>query len=173
VFVAGLGGSVALSGGASASAAPVTASSYAADVGPGFSMAVGYHFNDWLSAQGSYTWNQNRVTTTEVVGAVFFQRGQTVPEHTSGVDLLVYFRPRTSHIRPYLAVGPAWARAIGEDKPGLRVAVGIDLMTRSGWGVRYTFAETMSANPFGAALHPAATSSLMKLQNLVGIIKRF
>ena len=94
-------------------------------------------------------------------------------QHSVGADVLLYFRPRSSHIRPYLSAGPAWVRSLSEDKPGLRVAVGMDLMLKSGWGFRYAFSEMMTANPFGAALHPRATTRLMNFQNLFGVVKRF
>ena len=44
---------------------------------------------------------------------------------------------------------------------------------KSGWGVRYTFNETMSSNPFGAALSPPSSHGLMNFQNLVGVVKTF
>ena len=46
-------------------------------------------------------------------------------------------------------------------------------MLRAGWGLRYSFSETMSANPFAAALNPPAHNTLMNFQNLFGFVKVF
>ena len=173
MFVTGLGGASALSNAAAASASPAAASNYDAKVGPAFSVGAGYHFSDWFSAQTGYSWNRNRITATEVAGSVFRRTEQAAEEHALGADLLLYFRPRASHLRPYLSAGPVWLRALSENRIGLRVAVGVDLTIKSGWGVRYTFHETMSANPFGAQLRPPGNSRLMNFQNLWGLVKVF
>jgi len=173
VFFTGLGGAAALSRDASALAAPVSAANYDAKVGGAFSFAGGFRFNDWISAQAVYTWNKNRVTSNQVLGSVFIERQQTAPQNTLGADALLYFRRRSSFVRPFLSAGPAWVHVLSQDKLGLRVAVGVDVTIKSGWGVRYTFTETMSPNPFGAALSPPATHHLMNFQNLAGVIKVF
>ena len=86
---------------------------------------------------------------------------------------MLYFRARNSRIRPYLSAGPAWVRLLHEDKAGLRVAVGADLMIGSGWGVRYSFSEMLTANPLATNLHPPGQPKLMNFQNLFGIVKVF
>lgn len=173
VFVTGLGGAAALSNGAAASQSPVSASNYDSKVGQALNLAAGYHINDWFSVQAGYLWNRNRIVTTEIAGAAFVQRQSIPSQNALGADLLLYFRPRSSRIRPYLSVGPDWVYVLSQSKLGFRVAVGVDLMTRSGWGVRYTFSEMMSSNPFVQALTPPAKSKLMNFQNLVGIVKVF
>ncbi len=173
VFVTGVGGSAALSNAAAASASPVSASNYDAKLGPALNFALGYHWTDWFSVQAGYIWNRNRIVTTAIAGSSFIQQQPSASQNAYGADLHLYFRPRASHIRPYLSAGPAWVRIAGQNKAGLRVAVGVDLMSRSGWGLRYTFSEMISANPFAAALHPPAEGKLMNFQNLVGFIKTF
>jgi len=172
-FVAGLGGAAALSNSASATAQPLAASNYDAKVGPAFNLAAGYHFNDWFSFQVGYIRNQNRVASTQLSGGLFLQQETTPRQQAVSGDLLVYFRPRTSSLRPYLSVGPAWVHVLSQNRSGLRVAVGMDVKIHSGWGFRYTFSETMSANPLSAALHPPAQSRLMNFQNLFGVVKVF
>ena len=51
--------------------------------------------------------------------------------------------------------------------------MGIDVSVRKGLGVRYSFSEMMSSNPFAAKLNPPAGGSLMNFQNLFGVVKRF
>ena len=173
VYVAGLGGAAALSNAAAASNAPVAASNYDSKIGPVFSAADGYHFTDWISAQAAYTWNRNRVTATEVTSAAFRQSLRDVRQDALDADLLVYFRPRTSRIRPYLSAGPGWVRVQATNHLGLRVAVGADLMLKKGWGLRYSFSEMMSANPIATGLRPPAGGKLMNFQNLFGVVKVF
>lgn len=86
---------------------------------------------------------------------------------------MLYFRARNSRIRPYLSAGPAWVRLLHEDKRGLRVAVGADLMIGSGWGVRYSFSEMLTANPLATNLHTPGQPKLMNFQNLFGFVKVF
>jgi hypothetical protein len=174
LFLTGMGGSAALSNAAGVSANPVSASNYDAKVGPALSISPGFHFNDWFSVQAFYIWNRNRIIANAFTGSQLVSNTTVQTQHALGADLLLYFRPRSSHIRPYLSVGPAWVHLWRENRPGYRVAVGTDLLSRrTGWGVRYTFSEMMSPNPFAAALSPPAKSRLMNFQNLVGIIKTF
>ena len=174
-YLTGLGGFAALSGGAAAQASPPATSSYDPKVGAAFNLAVGRHFNDWISSQAGYVWNRNQINSSELFGGgPLVQRTSQVAQHAVGADAQLYFRPRESWVRPYLAAGPYWVRIGSENKLGFRVAVGVDLVHRkSGWGVRYTFSEMMSANALGQTLHPKVTSRLMNFQNLFGIVKQF
>ncbi len=174
-YVTGLGGFAALSGAAAVQSSPPAAASYDAKVGAALNFETGYHLNDWFSGQAGYIWNRNRIVSSmlDAPGGMLVQQAAIRSQHSAGADLLLYFRPRSSQIRPYLSAGPAWVRALSENKLGYRVAVGTDLMLKSGWGFRYSFSEMMTANPFGAALRPQAASKLMNFQNLFGIIKRF
>ena len=174
-YVTGLGGFAALSGAAAVRSSPPVVSSYDAKVGVALNFETGYHINDWFSGQAGYIWNRNRIVSSMLAASsgTLVQQDAIRSQHAVGADVLLYFRPRSSQIRPYLSAGPAWVRALSENKPGLRVAVGADLMLKSGWGFRYSFSEMMTANSFGAALRPQATSKLMNFQNLFGIVKRF
>ena len=173
MFVAALGGFAALSGAAATQASPPAAASYDPKVGGAFNIVAGYHINDWFSAQAGVIGNRNRVLRSELAGGALVQQTAEYQQAAIGVDVQVYFRPRSSWVRPYLSAGPAWVHMLGENKLGLRVAVGADLMHKSGWGVRYTFSEMMSGNAIGARLRPAAAGRLMNFQNLFGVVKVF
>jgi hypothetical protein len=173
VFVSALGGSAALSGASVIRATPPAAANYDPKVGPAVQIAVGYHFNDWVSAQTGYSWNRNLVTTRQLAGTVFSQSEQLRAEHAVAFEAMLYFRPRASRLRPYLSAGPSVVSLLKQRTAGLRVAVGIDIALRGGWGVRYNFSEMVSANPFAQALNPPAGGKLMNFQNLFGVVKRF
>ena len=172
-FVSGLAGVADLSGAAAVRATPPAASSYDPKLGLAWNVSAGYQFNDWLSGQVGYTWNRNQILSSAVAGASFQQQEVTHSQAAVGADFMVYFRPRSSNLRPWVAVGPALVRIDSASKPGFRAAVGVDLTSRSGWGFRYTFGETMTANPFAEALRPPSSKGLMNFQNLFGIMKRF
>ena len=126
VFVTGLGGVSALSGAAAAQANPPAASSYDPKIGAAFNVAAGYHINDWFSVQSGYIWNRNQVITSELAaGGILVQHSAVRGQSALGADLQLYFRPRTSWLRPYLSAGPAWVHILSQNKPGLRVAVGL------------------------------------------------
>lgn len=173
-FAAAMGGVAALSSAAAAQANPAAASSYAPKVGPALNIEAGYHLTDWFSVQAGYIWNQNPIESAELSAASFRQISREEQQHSMGADLMVFFRPRNNWVRPYLSAGPAWVRVASENRLGFRVAVGADLMwRRSGWGVRYSFSEMMTSNPFASALHPPASGGLMNFQNLFGVVKTF
>ena len=172
-FVSGLAGVADLTAAVAVRANPPAASSYEPKLGLAWNVSAGYHFNDWLSGQVEYTWNRNRIVSTAVVGGSFQQQEVTHSQAAVGADFMVYFRHRSSRLRPYLAVGPALVRIDSASKPGFRAAVGVDLISRSGWGLRYTFGETMTANPFAEALNPPSSKRLMNFQNLFGFVKHF
>ena len=77
-------------------------------------------------------------------------------------DVLVYFRERSSRIRPYLSGGFGLLRLSADKQPGMidgglrpppamfttielasRVAVGVDVPIGDGWSVRYSFSENL------------------------------
>ena len=108
MFISGMGGAAALSGAAAVQASPPGASNYDPKVGAALNFEAGYHFDDRFSAQAGYIWNRNRIIASEVSGALFTQRISTQSEHAFGGEFMVYFRPRSSWVRPYLSAGPAW-----------------------------------------------------------------
>ena len=173
IFVATLGGTAALSGKSIIQSVPPAAANYDPRVGPAANFAVGYHFNDWLSAQAGYIWNRNRITTTHLDGSSVVASEDTPSQHALAIDAMLYFRPHASRLRPYLSAGPALVRLLEQRKPALRVAVGIDITAYRGWKFRYSFSEMMSGNPLGTRLQPPASGGLMNFQNLFGFTKTF
>lgn len=173
MYVTGLGGAAALSNAASASSAPLSASSYQARTGPAFQFAAGYHFTDWVSVQAFYSWNQNEIRTSRITQSALAQTSGTAKQHAVGGEGLLYFRARSSWVRPYLSGGPAWVRVDGENKLGFRTAVGVDIQIRTGLQLRYSFSEMMSANSFANTLSPSTGGLLMNFQNIVGFVKTF
>ena len=136
-------------------------------------IAVGYHFNDWVSAQADYSWNRNLLIVSQLAGTSFSQSENTRGQNAVAVEAMLYFRPRASRLRPYLSAGPAVVSLLNERTSGLRVAVGMDVSLHRGWGLRYSFSEMMSSNPFAKALDPPAAGKLMNFQNLFGVVKTF
>ncbi len=194
IFVAGLGGIAALSADARTEFSQGTLTSqYKPENGLAVNVAAGRHFNDWVSVQGNYIWNRNQVRLSGTDGALFYDLPNSSRQHQIVVDGMLYFRPLTSRVRPYLSTGfaavhisreqtgsaaPPLPSRIPEPSasawyPGVRVAVGVDLLLSNGWGFRYSFSETLSPNLFSKSLTPPASSNLMNFQNLWGFVKYF
>lgn len=191
-FAGALGGISTLSADATSQLGSANAVSlFKPENGPALNLAGGIHLNDWFSLQANYVWNRNDVTITEVAGLASFEQDRHSSEHSAIADLLLYFRSRRSRIRPYLSVGSGfvWLHSfaggpllgtltpvpaqVDTVKLPLRVAVGIDLLFRRGWGFRYSFSETMTGNPFSATLDPPGSRKLANFQNLFGFVKYF
>jgi hypothetical protein len=199
-FVSALAGLAILSGDAqtdfpSSSTGPAVprASSYAPRNGTSLNLAAGRHFNNWVSVQGNYLWNRNQVTLNGTNGNAFYSATNASSQHKIVVDGMLYFRPITSRVRPYLSTGfgpvrisrnqtalntsnpaPALPSASASVwRPGLRVAVGADLLLPSGWGFRYSFSETLTKNLFSESLLPPAPNNLMNFHHLWGLVKYF
>jgi outer membrane protein W len=193
-FAAALSGLAILSGDAATELGPnPAASSYSARQGLNLNLAAGRHFNDWISVQANYIWNRNDVNLEGVRSNAFYSSVNRSRQHQFVLDALVYFRPLSSRIRPYLSAGvgpvrvsraqtalntstPAPSlpdRAAAAWYPGLRVAVGADLLLRNGWGFRYSFSETLTPNLFSKSLRPAASKNLMNFHHLFGAVKYF
>ena len=196
-FVGGAVGVATLSADGRAAVTPDSAavSVYAPDNGPAVNLFVGVHLADYVSLQGNYVANTNRVTLTSSAasdrGIAFYQQERTSVQQAVMADLLVYFRERGRHVRPYLSVGGGLVRLASDvvelksargdltvpglrfasTAAGLRVAVGMDVAMRNGWTVRYTFSETIRANPISGQLSPAGQRNLANFQNLFGVVK--
>src|SRR5215472_471576 len=88
-----------------------TTSSYKPENGPTAGVFVGLHWNNYFSIQGDYLWNRNLVTldslaaSTTATGARLYERTFQSRQHTALGSALLYFRPRSSWVRPFLAVG--------------------------------------------------------------------
>ena len=191
-FVAAMGGISTLSADGATQLGSVNAVSlYTPENGPALNLAGGVHLNDWFSLQGNYVWNRNDLAITEIEGLASLQLDRHSSQNSAIADLLLYFRSRRSRIRPYLSVGSGFVRLRSESagpvagtltpvppqidgvKWPLRVAVGIDLLFWRGWGFRYSFSETITGNPFSAALDPPGSRGLANFQNLFGFVKYF
>jgi hypothetical protein len=172
-------------------------SSYKPENGPTAEVFVGLHWNNYFSVQGEYLWNRNLLTLDSLAASTtggptsLYERTFQSRQHTALGKALVYFRPRSSWARPFLSVGTGFVHLTAEplsagivngiSPPGpfsatklaLDVAVGIDLKLKSGWGFRYSFAETSSVNPVSHQLMPPGSRMLANFRNLFGIVKYF
>ncbi len=167
---------------------------YTPENGPAINILLGIHVHRYVSLQANYVWNANDVTLTAVRGldASFYEQPRSSGQHAVIGDFLLYFRNIDSAIRPYLSVGGVVVRidstSRGESQARdavppaqtiravcgvLRTAVGIDIGLSRYWAARYTFSETLSGNPFSAALVPPGQRKLANFQSLVGIVRAF
>ena len=193
-FAGAAGGISTLSAdGATTGSPPAAFSLYKPDNGAAAAIFAGRHFSDWLSAQAGYGWNRNSVVMSAGSAAAAYDFPARAGMHTVVAELMVYFRRRNERLRPYLSVGtgfthlraassgaPSIAGAIALPPPEfsatgacLRVAVGMDVLVRGGFALRYTFAETIQKNAISARLTPPGSRNLANFQNLWGAMWRF
>ncbi len=196
-FFGGAAGVATLSadGRASVSADGVAVSVYSPENGLAVNLFVGIHLADYVSLQGNYVGNTNRLTLVSSASSdrriAFYEQERTSVQHAAVADLLVYFRERGRRIRPYLSFGAGLVRLTSDvvelksvrgdltvpaprfasTAAALRVAVGMDVAMKRGWAVRYTFSETISGNPISGQLSPAGQRNLANFQNLFGVVK--
>jgi Outer membrane protein beta-barrel domain len=194
-FAGALGGISTLSadGVTSVTGAEPAASAYKPENGPALNVFAGWHFNGYFSLQGNYVRNTNDVAITGILGNAAFEQARGSSQDAFIGDAMLYFRNRHSWVRPYLSAGtgavridshatalrastgslPLPPQEFSATRLPLRVAVGIDLLLKNGWGFRYSFSETISGNPFSKQLAPAGQRGLANFQNLFGIVKYF
>ena len=168
---------------------------YAPENGPALNVLFGLHVHEYVAMQASYIWNRNDLVLTSLSAAEgrssFTEQHRNSLQHALVGDLLVYFRERSSVLRPYLSAGLGVIRLEIRDGEGeassggpaparsqtvhalLRVAVGIDVTLTGGWIVRYTFSESLSGNPISAQLSPPGQRKLANFQNLLGVMRAF
>ncbi len=198
VYVGILGGVATLSGDSNSSVGMNSSySSYDPKNGPAVEALIGRHFSDYLTLQGEYIWNQN---TLNLKSAEFNDGVQTGYAETRSssqqsaiVDLLIYFRKRSSRLRPFLSVGTGFvhlssaqqkvtttvgnpilpAQHFSSNQVVLHVPVGLDVKLKDGLIFRYSFSETLSGNPVSKQLAPPATHNLQNFQNLWGFVYQF
>ena len=157
---------------------------------------VGTHLTDHVTLQANYIWNRNGLTVLSsraTAGGIALSeqlRGST--QHAVVGDFLLYFRSRGDRFRPYLSLGGGIVRLSStrtEDPllietqppdqrfsavhPTMRVAVGLDVMAGRTWLLRYSFSESLSANPVSAQLSPEGERNLANFQNLIGLVRLF
>jgi hypothetical protein len=189
-FVTVLGGFSTLSADAATELGPPNrVALYSPENGGAVNVGAGVHLNNWLSVQANYIWNSNSLTLTQVRDREFVEDERRSRQHAGVADLLLYFRNRASWVRPYLSAGVGVVHiadtlggargdlpqpaAVSDVRPLIRIAVGIDLVHRSGWGFRYSFSEAISGNPYSAVLSPRGPRNLANFQNLFGIVRYF
>lgn len=198
VYVGALGGLATLSGDGMSQVSPasVATSLYDPHNGGAASVFAGIHLFSYVSLQGNYLWNRNDVMLVSNVSDPtmfsFYQQLISGTQNAFVADVLVYFRKRSSRIRPYLSQGGGVVHISSHlngstlsrgnlPLPGTsgstfatsRTAVGLDIRLRGAWYVRYTFGENISHNPIGAELSPPAQRLLKNFQNLWGIYRTF
>lgn len=194
-YVGGLFGISALS----ADARSVTTGSeaalslYAPSNGLALNLFAGVHLAQYFSVQANWMWNRNDVelvsSFTTPFGGGFYQQHRHSDQHAFVLDGLIYFRRLESAIRPYLGTGLSVLRFSSRDvvsssaqglsppagelvstRLGLRSHVGIDLRISRRVSFRYSFSETISANPISRRLTPQGERGLMNFQNLFGFV---
>lgn len=197
-YVGLLGGVSTLSADGRSTVEPQIAatSSYKPGNGSTVDAFAGVHWNNFLSFQADYLWNRNSLTLdtlrgSAVAGTMFYEQEFRSSQHTVLGNVLLYFRSRSSWVRPFLSVGsgvvhlsadprgPGVAQGIAP--PGtfrstmaaLHVAAGIDLRVHRSWAFRYSFAETSSPNSISRQLAPPGTRMLANFRNLFGIAREF
>jgi len=178
-------------------AQPPAFSSYKPENGLAVNLFGGAHLGEYLSLQGNYVWNRNRLTLTsasvQVGEPVLYEQIRESQQHSAIADVLLYFRNRRSWVRPYLSAGvglvhfQSRARGVSiargapelppasfsSDGAALRVAVGIDVRVVDRWAVRYSFSETLRGNPISRTLTPPGERNLANFQNLAGLVWSF
>jgi hypothetical protein len=188
-----LGGVSTLSADARAVVAPdrAASSSYKPENGLTADAFAGLNCNDYLSVQADYIWGRNALTLDGNSGAAFYERAFESRQQSVLGNVLLFFRPRSYWVRPFLSVGAGFVHlsaspdsasivsglappaAFSATKAALHVVAGIDLKIKTGWGFRYSFAETLSVNPISQALTPPASRRLANFRNLFGFVKYF
>ena len=172
-------------------------SSYKPENGLTADAYVGLHWSNYFSIQGDFLWNRNLLTLDSLAASTmggatsFYERTFQSHQHAVLGSALLYFLPRSSWVRPFLSVGTGVVHLTAEPrspgvvngtsptgafsatKPSLHVAVGIDLKHKSGWGFRYSFAETSSVNPITRQLTPPGSRMLANFRNLFGVVRYF
>ena len=197
-YVGGLFGVSTLSadGRSDVASSDASLSQYKPENGMAINLFGGFHAAEYFTVQASWMWNSNDITLVSAAvapgGGVFYEQRRHSRQHAVVLDALVYFRRRESRLRPYLGTGLSVlhfssrevvsavvqgleppAAEIASSRIGLRSHVGIDLRLSPRLGFRYSFSETISANPISPSLTPPAQRRLANFQNLFGLLYRF
>jgi hypothetical protein len=199
LFLGGMGGMATLSGDGAAVVTPSSASTSLLDPMNGGAADVffGIHLSSYVSLQADYVWNRNDLVLVSMSNSSgsssFFKQPETVTQNAILGNLLVYFRKRSSRIRPYLSEGVGVVlfhsqRSSGgvssghltlppssadHASPALRTSVGLDVRLRRLWYFRYSFGETITRNMLGNQVSPAEHRIPKNFQNLFGLYFQF
>ncbi|HJU42714.1 MAG TPA: outer membrane beta-barrel protein [Vicinamibacterales bacterium] len=155
----------------------------------------GAHVWEYVSIQANWIWNRNDLTLVSALaapqGGGYYEQQRNSRQHAAVLDGLLYFRRRDSRVRPYLGTGLSFvhfssdvlsavdrgiappAGVISSLRVALRSHVGIDIRLSRHAAFRYSFSETIGANPISPLLTPPAPRGLANFQNLFGLVARF
>jgi Outer membrane protein beta-barrel domain len=196
-FVGALGGISTLSAdaGSQTTIQGLKLSSYSPSNGGVLNVFAGAHVKDYISFQGGYIWNQNDLVLNSASSGsnTFYQQARSSSQHAAVLDFLLYFRNRSSWIRPYLGAGigvvhlsskagqltkvggtPLLPPAeFSSTRPVFRSHVGADLRITERVAFRYSFSEFIGHNDISKHLSPPAPRRLANFQNLFGFVVRF
>jgi hypothetical protein len=196
-YVGAIGGISTLSADAGARLTPdgLSSSSYSPANGGALNVFAGIHIHDYFSLQGNYIWNQNDLllSSSSSGSNTFYEEARTSSQQALVLDFLLYFRQRSSRIRPYLGTGGGIIHlssaedhvvALGgtpvlppasftSNRPVFRSHVGIDLRLTQKLDFRYSFSEMIGTNDISRHLSPRAPRRLANFQNLFGFVFRF
>jgi hypothetical protein len=170
-------------------------SAYSPSNGSAVNAFAGLHLHDYFSIQANSVRNPNDVVinSTSSASNMFYEQARTSSQKAVILDFLVYFRPRSSRLRPYLGTGggvshlssqeqrrirsggaPALSpSSFSSTRPVFRSHVGIDLRLSTLLDFRYSFSETIGGNAISKQLSPPAPRRLANFQNLFGFAIRF
>ena len=87
--------------------------------GVALNVLAGTHLSRYFSVQANYIWNRNDLTLVSSflgpTGSGFYQQARHSAQHALVGDVLVYFRPLGSGLRPYLGTGACVLRFSSHD----------------------------------------------------------
>jgi len=180
---------------ARASTSGLSLSAYAPQNGGAVNIFAGLHLHDYFSVQLNYMWNRNdlELSSTSSDSNTFYQQARSSSQNAAVLDFLIYFRRRTSRVRPYLGTGGGVMHltstaisllrsngtpllppdSFSATRPVFRSHVGMDLRLFSRVDFRYSFSESLSKNDISLHLSPPAPRRLANFQNLFGFVFRF
>jgi hypothetical protein len=181
--------------GAQAMRAGLALSSYSPQNGAALNLFGGAHLDNYFSVQANYIVNHNDLVLSSAASGsgVFYQEARNSSQQAFIGDFLVYFRKRSSRIRPYLGTGTGVVHltssaemilssggtpalpppTFSSNRPVLRSHVGIDVRLSRQFDFRYSFSETIAKNDISRHLSPPAPRRLATFQNLFGFVVRF
>lgn len=192
-----LGGVSTLSGdaGSQVMGQGLNLSSYAPQNGAAIDGFAGLHLRNYFSVQANFIWNKNNLLLNSASSgsASSYQEDRSSAQEAAVLDFLVYFRGRSSRIRPYLGTGVGVTHLSSTEKrlissqgspifppkvlsstnPVFRSHVGIDLRLSRKLDLRYSFSELIGDNEVSKHLSPRGGRSLKNFQNLFGFVVRF
>jgi outer membrane protein with beta-barrel domain len=170
-------------------------SSYAPANGGALNVFAGAHLHNYFSVQVNYIWNRNNLVLNSSSSSTgtFYRETRSSSQNAGVADFLIYFRRRSSRIRPYLGTGGGITHLTSQRTrliasggapvlppttfsytgPVFRSHVGIDLRLARKFDFRYSFSEMISHNEVSKHLSPPGPRKLANFQNLFGFVVRF